>query len=735
MRITKLLPFILVLTTLLTSLNSYALTKADSLIAILNSAQNDTLCVQTLNKLSILYTKSNPKISLEYALKAEKLAEKCNYNDGLAIAFYNIGDLYLEKGNDKLALNSYQSCLDIYMQNNNRLGLINTYDQMGLIYRKQKQYNEALRYHNKSLSINAKYSDTTRIANSYRKIGLDYAEQGRYDKALIWFYNGLRLNETINDKLGMANSYGNIGIIYFEIESYDQAVINLERGLRIFENIKIEEGIAESLLYLGEIYQTKKKYRKAIEALNRSLSINNKTNNTKGIADAYLIIGEIKTLIGKHSDAYTNYIKSFENYNTIKNYRGIVDSRLALAKYYYYFNDFENSKSQLIKVYKLSQKNNLLKQELEISNLLANIYFKQENYYKASITLLKANAISDTLYIKNTDKEIAEIKMQYEFDKKMQQKEIEAVRLESKNQLEIQKLKTAQFISIIALFLIALISLIIFRKSSEIKKKNKILEQQQKLINTHLKELKEQKIDLKKASSTKDKFLSVIGNDLRFSFNGINSFISKITDDRHKLNEKSLLKYLYLIKDSGANAMSLLDNLLEWTKSNNSNFTANNQPAPINSILRGNILLIKEVSQQKNIEIIEDFNDNPTVLIDKNMINTVIRNLLSNALKFTNNGGKIWIKTIIKDDEIKVIIQDTGIGISEDDLNTILELKNDKFDIRSPKSSGLGLVLCKELLLHHRQDLKVDSKLGFGTTFWFYLPIIEPITTEQSYVV
>ena len=701
-----------------------AQSQTDSLKSVLSHTKNDTIYVETLNKLSKIYRWQNPVLALDYAVKAEKIAKNNNCHSGLALAYHNIGALYADKGNNQLALENYNKCFKLYQLYNNKTGLANVYGNMGLIYRRQKKYDKALEFHNKSLKIKKLLNDSIGIAYSYGNIGLVYSEQGKYDKALIHFYNSLRLKESLNDKYGMANSYGNIGVIYFEIESYDQAQVNLERSLMLFEKTGNKTGIAESLLYLGEIYKNQNMNNKAIEALNQSLEINKQKGNIEGIADAYLKIGKIKASMGNYYQAYNDYINSLHYYEEIQNLQGVVNSKLLLAKYYFHFNDLENAKAQLKKALLIAKGHDFIKEECEILKLLANIYLIQENYFRASKILLQANLLSDSLSIKNMDKEITQIRMQYEFDKKMQQKEIEAMRINASNKLHIQKTNMVRNI-IAAFFLISLIISIAFYKNSvNIKKQNETLEKQKNLINNQLKELKEQKNTLEKANHTKDKFLSIIGHDLRNPFNAINSFVALVTEQPHELNDDMLMKYLFLIKDAGANAMSLLDNLLEWAKTQSGEIVAQKENVLLNYILRGNVLLIKEMARQKNIELIEDLQGNPSVLIDKNMINTVIRNLLSNALKFTNSNGKIWVKTIIKNNEIKVIIQDTGVGISEEMLSTLFEPSVIKKGLNGMASSGLGLILCKEFLLEHNQELRVDSKINYGTAFWFYLPLV-----------
>lgn len=696
---------------------------ADSLKSILNKTDNDTAYVNILNQLAQHYCWSDQILAIDYAVKAEKIAQNCNYVFGLAEAYQNIGVIYADKENNKLALENYNKCYKLYQLNDNKAGMAMILDNMGLIKRKEKKYKQALEYHNQSLNLKIELKDSTGISYSYGNIGLVYSDQGKYDKALIQFYNSLRLKETLKDKYGMANSYGNIGVIYFKIESYDQAQINLERALLYFELVKNKGGIAECLLYLGKIYHTNNENIKAIKTLNKSLEINKERAYISGIADAYLQLGKISITIHKEHEAYAHFTNSLQYYQQISDAEGIMNARLAMAEYFIKYKETESAKFQLKKALEHAAANKFSKKEYEISNLLADIYFNQENYYRSTEYLLRAVELNDSINANKLDQEITQIRMQYEFEKKIQEKELESLKVQSANALRVQKIKMVRNIAITVLFLFLIIALILNKKSVETRKRNRALEKQKQRINRQVKELTNQKLALEKANQTKDKFMSIIGHDLRNPFNSIMGFISLVTENPEQIDEATKMKYLYLIKDSGASALNLLDNLLEWAKTQSGLISTQLENVSINYILRGNTLLIREQGIQKNIEIIEELDGNPTVFIDKNMINTVIRNLLSNAIKFTKKNGKIWVRTKIKNNEIKIVIQDTGVGIPEDKLHGILEPGVMKHGTDGNASSGLGLLLCKEFLWHHRQELRVDSKVGFGTTFWFYLPL------------
>jgi len=701
-----------------------AQSEVDSMRTLLTQAPSDSAYIELLNKLSKACRWSDPAMALDYAVKAEKISEADNNQNGLAWAYHNIGAIYADKNNNELALEYYLKSLKINEILQNKSGIANVEDNIGLIYRRQGNYEMALEYHNKSLKLKTELGDTIGIAYSYGNMGLVYADQGKYDKALIQFYNSLRIKETQNDKYGMANSYGNIGFIYMKIGSIEQARINLERGLELFREIGNKTGIAEALLYLGDIYFKQNESGKAIDAFNQSLVINTEKGDIKGMADATIKIGNIYYTSGKSEAAKEAFSKSLEFYKKIENIKGIVTAKIALARYFVDSQSFYLARLQLNDALKLATEQNLLQEQYDILNLLSGMALKQYLYKEASGYLVKAKSIADSLYNKKLDKEVTQVQMQYDFDKKMQEKTFE----ERTNQLIQQhKLKRYAFIrniSLGTLIIIMILAFFLYQKTKELSKKNILLITQKNQIFDQLMVLSEQKEQLEKANETKDRFLSIIGHDLRNPFNAINSFISLLSSHPDEMDASFIQKYVLLIKDAGASAQNLLENLLEWALNQSGELKLELEAVSLNYILRGNVLLVKEIALQKEIEIIENLSENPTVLIDKNMINTVIRNLISNAVKYTPSGGRIELITEIVEDKVKVVVHDNGIGITSDQLLTLFAPGTIKKGKDGTGSSGLGLILCKEFLTKHGEELRVESRVNEGTTFWFNLPLV-----------
>lgn len=238
-------------------------------------------------------------------------------------------------------------------------------------------------------------------------------------------------------------------------------------------------------------------------------------------------------------------------------------------------------------------------------------------------------------------------------------------------------------------------------------------------------ELEKNRDNLKTLNATKDKFFSIIAHDLKNPFHSIMGFSDLLTRSYDTIEESRKKEFMQLIKDSSTSAYNLLENLLDWsrTQTNSIKFT----PANINisQILHDNIQMLSVVAQNKEIEIKHNIVENLVSFADANMINTVVRNLMTNALKFTPKGGEITISASSPDKKsVLVSIKDNGVGMDEKIKNRLFKI--DEFHNSTGTSgetgTGLGLIICNEFVSRHEGKITVESEPGKGSTFSFTLP-------------
>ena len=229
---------------------------------------------------------------------------------------------------------------------------------------------------------------------------------------------------------------------------------------------------------------------------------------------------------------------------------------------------------------------------------------------------------------------------------------------------------------------------------------------------------------LKELNATKDRLFSIIGHDLRGPIGGFKSLIQLLISGYDLSNSKQLLEILKVIHKTAYSTYDLLENLLEWAKSQQNEIVFNPEKINLKDLVFNIMNLFSEVILNKEINIVNEIPDDQFLVADKNMLSTVLRNLISNAIKFTPNGKSIKISVANIGDNIKISVQDEGTGIQEEDLpklfNSLSPLST--YGTQGEKGSGLGLLLCKDFIDRHNGIIEVNSIWGKGSTFSFTLP-------------
>ena len=228
---------------------------------------------------------------------------------------------------------------------------------------------------------------------------------------------------------------------------------------------------------------------------------------------------------------------------------------------------------------------------------------------------------------------------------------------------------------------------------------------------------------LRELKETKDKMCSVISHDLRAPLGGIKSMLDLIYEDNAEKQEISK-KSLDSLKNAADQTYNLLENLLYWSRSQRGNLVNDPEKVNIHELVLENIELLRTMSKNKNIEIHNEVDENIYAWADRNMIKTVLRNLIINAIKFTDAKGTVTISSKENNEKVEVEVADNGIGIQKSNLEKILNNKEyyTTFGTNREKGSGLGLNLCIDFINRNDGELFIDSEYGKGSTFTFTLP-------------
>jgi signal transduction histidine kinase len=237
-------------------------------------------------------------------------------------------------------------------------------------------------------------------------------------------------------------------------------------------------------------------------------------------------------------------------------------------------------------------------------------------------------------------------------------------------------------------------------------------------------ELEEQRKKLQESNSTKDKFFSIIAHDLRSPFTITLGFTELLMKKFDTFTTEQIKEFIVHIHESSQKQFKLLENLLQWSRIQLGRIRFDPINVNLNSICNNVISVLELNAKKKDIDIINEIKDDTKIYADENMITTIGRNLLSNAIKFTPRGGKIKLYSTLKNNYVEIWVQDSGIGISADTLPKLFRIDENTSTpgTEEETGTGLGLVLCKELVEKHGGQIYAESIPGEGTTMKFTVP-------------
>ncbi len=230
---------------------------------------------------------------------------------------------------------------------------------------------------------------------------------------------------------------------------------------------------------------------------------------------------------------------------------------------------------------------------------------------------------------------------------------------------------------------------------------------------------------LEEENANKDKFFSIISHDLKAPFGallGIAQLLDESYDELEEIERKEMIR---ISRNSATNIYELLDGLLEWSRAKSGRMSFTPTIVNINDINNHVMLVLIQNAKNKNITITNKINGNFTAFADEMMLRTILRNLISNAIKFTPKNGKIIVSAKIKENEVEISIKDNGIGISENDIKKLfrIDIHHTTIGTSNESGTGVGLILCEELVNKNGGKIWVESEFGKGSNFIFTLPL------------
>ena len=274
--------------------------------------------------------------------------------------------------------------------------------------------------------------------------------------------------------------------------------------------------------------------------------------------------------------------------------------------------------------------------------------------------------------------------------------------------------KTLWFKLILITGVILIFMVILYFRERRLKKQKLLLEKSVAIKTAELNEL----------NASKDKFFSIIAHDLKNPFNTIIGFSEMLQEAVISNDQKIISKYASMINISSVQTFRLLENLLEWANSQRGKVSFNPVPISISEIIKEEFSMLDDMAKGKNIELKSNVPEKITIEADKNMIRTILRNLITNAIKFTHKNGKVEVNAITYKNHLEISVSDNGVGMSKDIMEKLFKIDANLSSrgTENERGTGLGLFLCKEFVEKHGGKIWTESEEGKGSTFKFLLP-------------
>lgn len=555
-------------------------------------------------------------------------------------------------------------------------------------------------------------------------IGWINYRKGVYSEALALSKEALKIHRQLRDQIGIVNCLNDIGAVSFEQQKYDGALLNFKEAYQTARQIKYSVGISRSLNNISFSFLRLKQLDSARFYTMRS--IDEHVNDKYRTSFSKRQLGDIAFEEKKFSEAMRHYQECLAGATAQNNNFILASTQYRLARTYLKLNNPDKALELLNKNIALTKKYNY-KSELEATYLTtSNAYAIKNEMARAMEYQTLHYQLKDSLSEQRRGELISMVERQMESEVKNAQIELLTKdALIRKNELKTQRNLIYMGIGILVVLTVLIVNLLQGIRRNN--RANRLLAERNQLIN-------QQANQLVNLNNTKDKILSIIGHDMRSPLAGLKGLVSlmssdSITQKEFIDNSKSLRKNLdYVYND--------LDNLLQWANAQLTGIMPHFSDVCLSEIVKEKASLFDEVAKAKSIQISFAVPSSIFVRVDVNHLRLALRNLISNAIKFSQPDTTIAISASESEKRVFLKVQDQGIGISTEDQKKLFNAENHftRPGTQKEKGVGLGLILVKEFIETNRGSISVSSKLNEGTLFIITLEgfTTEPISTDRA---
>ena len=588
----------------------------------------------------------------------------------------------------------------------------------------QGEFVQALQYDRQALVRMTILNDVQGMAIAYNALGEDYLGLGLYNEAYIHYQRSIEHSKAVGDSLLFTIATYNLGRVFKAAGQLERAGEYINKSMQISELINDQVGVAYSLHDLGDIYLKEGKVDEALKSLEIALEVAEEVDDNiiipqilDKMAELYLSTGQFEKALNYYSHSYSIYDRQSNDNAKAKVSLGI--GRIAMQQ-----NKMDLAKAYFDEAIKVAQDSHTGELLMFSHRELSNWHEKKGDYRRSLELLRKSKVLEDSLTLANRNQQFTQTQIQYE----LAQKDLAIDELNQKEKARQIQLKNEEFLRNVLVVILAFTGVLLitlYRNSARNKRANELLLEHQREIESKTKELES-------LLSMKDKFFSIISHDLRSPINALVGVLDMLKEGY--LTQQELIKLTQSLRVRLDSTSKMLDNLLDWAMMEMNEIMMRREDIELYNFVQSNLLFFQG-SNEKRISFMNVVEKKVQVNADRNMLDLIIRNLISNSIKFTNQGGEIVVSSEEENDKMVVIsICDNGVGMSP---GTVENLFSTATLLTTPgtaneKGRGLGLRLCKEFVEKMGGKIWVESEEGKGSTFKFTIQKTSSLSDEQE---
>lgn len=629
-----------------------------------------------------------------------------------------LGNANLFINNERQALEYFEQSMTIYRELDLKSGVAAVLHNVAVIRERQNDYSGAVQNYTEAALLFGEDNNSEYLGTVYTRLGNIYNVLGRMDKSLEYHALALNIQEKTNDSLSMAHSYNNLGNVYLGLKDYKTALIFYNKAVVTCRLVEHELLLPTLYNNMGLANEGLEGYSKALEYYRLAIELARKTNNTEVRVSSLMHTGTVYITLNESSRAMIALMEAQRLVNSIPDRYLKATVATSLAQFYLKEERFDEAITSFKDAISLSKGIDSFPLFLEIYYGISEAFLGKEDYKRACEYMMLHSVMADSVYDTKSNERLNYLRVGFE----SQTIERENQLLKQQNiysQLALHRQRTIRNLLIIISVIVVLSAFFLYSLIQAKNEKNLLLGERNMQVVRQKDELNHLYKEQFKLNETKNKFFSIIAHDLKSPFQTILGFSELLSYEYENLTEQQRIDASKNILKVSNETFRLIENLLEWGRTQTGTANATFKTFNVRELVLNTLPVFDSQLEKKNLKITTDL---PPLLqgwADPDMIMAVIRNLVSNAIKFSPLGSEININTRMSQNRIYISVVDSGQGIPQEikDRLFTFDPKVQRTGTQGERGTGLGLTLCKEFMELNDGNIEFESEPGEGSTF------------------